>query len=378
MSGSAAMEYGFPSTHTANAVSVGLLIYHHLKGSSALDHSSARYIGLQFANAIYVFSIVAGRIYCGMHGFLDVLVGTMIGVLLWAIRFFFASEMDAAMIHTGFWPLLIVPIVLILVRTHPEPADDCPCFDDAVAFLGVVAGVSVGQWHLANVVESAQIPYDFSQSGAYGTALRVALGVGIIAIWRPTMKRALHGALPPIFRIIEKSGLSQPRKYFVPASQYEGVPSPLPDSTFFEPYRIPSLFSKIGRARSDSVGPQSPADVYESLAYKQYQKQQAIRRLTKNQNNTNHNVDTAGGKGSENEQKGTSREGATSGVDHFTDSSSETTHEEDMLEQEKLMSTLVIPRVRYDVEVVTKLIVYSGVAVIATDLCPRIFQFLGI
>lgn len=47
-----------------------------------------------------------------------------------------------------YWALAVIPIVLILIRIQPEPADDCPCFEDSVAFLGVLMGQYLGEWQL--------------------------------------------------------------------------------------------------------------------------------------------------------------------------------------------------------------------------------------
>lgn len=65
LSGSAALEYGFPSTHSANAVSTAMFLM-------ALVHE--RYGGsdtrtVSLIACIYAASVVLGRIYCGMHGF---------------------------------------------------------------------------------------------------------------------------------------------------------------------------------------------------------------------------------------------------------------------------------------------------------------------
>jgi hypothetical protein len=33
-----------------------------------------------------------------------------------------------------------------LVHYHPEPVDDCPCFEDTIAILSVILGSTLGQW----------------------------------------------------------------------------------------------------------------------------------------------------------------------------------------------------------------------------------------
>jgi dihydrosphingosine 1-phosphate phosphatase len=41
-------------------------------------------------------------------------------------------------------PLVLVPICLIIVN---QPVDDCPCFEDAIAFVIVVMGSLFARWH---------------------------------------------------------------------------------------------------------------------------------------------------------------------------------------------------------------------------------------
>lgn len=376
MSGSAALEYGFPSTHSANAVSVGLLVWKALLDNKDSIGSLAYYL-LIIANCIYVFSIVWGRVHCGMHGFCDIIIGSVIGSLLWWIRYAYGPLMDSFLLNPeSIKPILFtVPTILLGVWIHPEPADDCPCFDDAVAFLGVLMGISIGQWHHSVLKGSPNIVYSFETSGLIGTILRAVIGITLIGIWRPTMKRALHGILPPIYRFIQSTGFNMPRRFFVPASQYEDVPAQHSDATFFEPYQITSMFTNLSKARrSDSVGPQSTADVYESLAYREYQRQ---RRDKKNSKSENKNKEAASSAIDIDDKKinteSYSNSSSSSSSDSADSSTSITPRTEDIVN-----STIVAPRVRYDVEVVTKLIVYAGIAIIATDFCGVLFTSIGI
>lgn len=46
-------------------------------------------------------------------------------------------------------PVVIIPACLLMVHRHPEPVDDCPCFEDAIAFMAVVMGESLTMWYMA-------------------------------------------------------------------------------------------------------------------------------------------------------------------------------------------------------------------------------------
>src|SRR3978361_1996674 len=84
MSGSAALEYGFPSTHSTNAMSVVIYGLYLLRNAETLDERFV-YWG-QMSMYAYGTSIVFGRLYCGMHGFFDVVVGSLLGALIAGVQ----------------------------------------------------------------------------------------------------------------------------------------------------------------------------------------------------------------------------------------------------------------------------------------------------
>ena len=122
MSKSASLEYGFPSTHSTNAASVAVYIL-FLLHSQEFDIDPMVRTTFEAGSYAYMASIVLGRLYCGMHGFLDVVIGTALGSLLAAIQWLYGSMLDA-FIHSGSFkePFIVVLIILVLVRIHPEPA----------------------------------------------------------------------------------------------------------------------------------------------------------------------------------------------------------------------------------------------------------------
>lgn len=224
MSGSTALEYGFPSTHSTNAVSIAVYALFALKSPDATVTPLTNMI-LQSVAYSYAISIVLGRLYCGMHGFFDVAVGTILGALLSVVQCLYGDAYDKLLYSESAKAIsIVVLVVLVLVRVHPEPADDCPCFDDSVAFAGVMIGVESGQWHYAksglawSLPTPATVPFRLHEMGWMRTILRILLGVVVIFAWREIMKPLLLRSLPPLFRVIEKLGLSLPRRFFIQAS----------------------------------------------------------------------------------------------------------------------------------------------------------------
>lgn len=200
--------------------------------------------------------------------------------------------------------------------------------------------------------------------------------------------------------------------------EYKQVPAQLKDDNVLPSVsEIPSLFNSLRhprRTRSVSMGPQSEADAYEALAYREKRRRES-------------KSDMTGSTARRNERGGTQR----STLDYFgmttsTNASSpkpmvalptpassnadlyqsltgaeiacytpltpsslangscstsrrpSAERREDEKETREMFSKLEKPRVRYDVEVVTKLVVYAGIAWIATEGAPILFETIGL
>jgi dihydrosphingosine 1-phosphate phosphatase len=433
MSGSAALEYGFPSTHSANAVSVTVYVLLALNSPDSTLSPTAKLVFTVLA-WWYAISIVFGRLYCGMHGFLDVIFGSLFGALLAYIEFYGGPVLQTWMLASNWTaPALVALVVIVLVRVHPEPVDDCPCFDDSVAFAGVVMGLEAGSWRMA---QSSLGPwyaggaFSLSQLGWSAVVARILLGVVAIFAWREVMKPSLLKTLPHLFRVIEKAGMSLPRRFFMPASEYKNIPLRLRvDNVMPSVSDLPRLVSSFrhpGRGRSVSIGPQSAADAYETLAYRERRRRESIGSnasrksggdlfdLREENGNANGSADGQG-QGQGVREKSGEETAAWSSANARYQSKPRSVEEkepfpsfppavaqyekmmgqtrldsvepmdenalegegdeskdekrplldgrvasEDELGEKELFSKLVKPRVRYDVEVVTKLIVYAG------------------
>ena len=93
MSGSAALEYGFPSTHSANAVSVAVYALLLLRSPENTFAPNTKLL-LEGVSYFYAVSIVFGRLYCGMHGFMDVIVGSTMGAAIGWIEYYYGPPLD--------------------------------------------------------------------------------------------------------------------------------------------------------------------------------------------------------------------------------------------------------------------------------------------
>lgn len=49
----------------------------------------------------YVFTIVGGRVYTGMHGFMDCTVGVILGILSWVLQRLVMPEVEKWVLNSG-------------------------------------------------------------------------------------------------------------------------------------------------------------------------------------------------------------------------------------------------------------------------------------
>ena len=403
MSGSVALEYGFPSTHSTNAVSVALYIIHALSVASS-DGASAPSGWWAFICYLYAFSIAFGRLYCGMHGFLDVIAGSLLGALLTFAQLKVGEPVNDWLLEGSIIrPLIIATVLLFVVRTHPEPADNCPCFDDSVAFAGVLIGMNWSYWHVVQPHSLLRIlPFVAADRKklslgvpltSWKTLLRIPVGVAIIVAYRAITKPLLLRALPPLFRVIEHLDLDLPRRLFLKASQYTRVPSLRRDDNVLpSPSDVGQMIGDVKRrrGRAVSIGPQSVADAYEMLAYregvKRHRRTSSAASTDVDQADTGYRPNpiddkprTTAPTANEKSSPGNGRDAnAPAEVNGNADIEAGRQEDAEVLERRAIFSTLPHIRIRYDVEVVTKLIVYCGIAWWAAEGCPVVFEILNL
>jgi len=170
-------------------------------------------------------------------------------------------------VQFGGWevPLILIPLTLLAVHKHPQPVDDCPCFEDAIAILSVLMGVFLSHWivcftgGVAWAKEMVIMPGSgwLFESGKWiqvernwddvlvwwsVAAFKMFIGsfilfrkiscpdrsfIGILTIfaWRLFAKTALHLILPPTFRFLARFFRLPKRRFYTPATEYKSVPS---------------------------------------------------------------------------------------------------------------------------------------------------------
>ena len=122
-----------------------------------------------------------------------------------------------------------------MVNQHPQPVDDCPCFEDAIAFISVVLGDILGHWGFFQYGVTPEFFKAPQPGSTYSTVaeittwwlfsvIKVVVGILLIFTWRIFAKSSLHFALPRIFRFLANIFTLPNRRFYTPATDYEDVP----------------------------------------------------------------------------------------------------------------------------------------------------------
>ncbi|CAR27638.1 hypothetical protein ZYGR_0AK01290 [Zygosaccharomyces rouxii] len=181
-------EYGAPSSHCANATAASLYLMWNVAGSNTSITNKAILFILIIA---YYLTLAVGRIYCGMHGLLDVGSGILCGLICTLGRAGANRLLSNFQCGDYWWfPILSITWGLTILLKHVRPIDECPCFSDSVAFVGVVSGLEVTRWTWQRL--GIDVTYGMSVEGAPGLfAGRLIVGGLIVVIWKYVLSKPL-------------------------------------------------------------------------------------------------------------------------------------------------------------------------------------------
>ncbi|KAG9022991.1 hypothetical protein FS837_006056 [Tulasnella sp. UAMH 9824] len=298
---------------------------------------------------VYAASIVFGRLYCGMHSFTDCTAGVLLGTMIWAAQWTWGPLLDQWFSTPGWQvPLISVPLTLILVNQHPDPVDDCPCFEDAIAFLSVILGTTLAMWWRENwgygkysgfFVQEAPKEWVWWIAGA---GVKMVVGVLIIFVFRLIAKPILHAVLPPIFRGLSTLFKLPNRRFYTPAPDYKKFPS--------EPilnHPIPSMID-LSSLSQESEGVLLPTNNGAVMGRKRGRSMYGEPDIKlRNGNGTSNGGEKAG-------------------------------HAVKVVVPEKEEEEEAVKVKHYDAEVLTKVIVYAGIGFVASGLTPVMFEMIGL
>ncbi|CCH59370.1 hypothetical protein TBLA_0B05410 [Henningerozyma blattae CBS 6284] len=199
-----AREYGAPSSHTANATGMSLLLFWYVNKN---DYLSLKFkVSLYLITLIYHFTLVIGRLYCGMHGMLDLISGTFIGIFVFQARLvgkWLAQGLDKSKYF--FLPIISLAWGFLILFKHVRPIDECPCFEDSVAFIGVIGGLEITDW-VMKVSGFTLVDQMKHNTDLKTVCLRLLIGVPCVIIWKAFISK------PLIYSIMLKCGVKDDRE----------------------------------------------------------------------------------------------------------------------------------------------------------------------
>lgn len=351
MSSYTTQEYGFPSSHSANATAVSLILFSKLvEIRSSL--SAATFYGLLAVLSLYYISLIFGRLYCGMHGYLDIITGSLIGVFCFSFRYWYGDWFDNLMFDNSLnvWitPVLIIAGYLYLIHIHSEPIDDCPCFDDSVSFIGVLMGIDLSHYvaHKSLYFTSRNefqdpimIHFNYAELGPVKSILRFVVGVTLVVIWKSISKPVVFTILPPIYKFV---GISFPRRNYIATA------STTKSNRQIRSASISNVENNIGdlnnlikgitdHSKRDEMGPETEIDYYAILDYNEDKYKNKNRKKNKRKNNR---------------------------IDK--EKVSDISENEDVEQQlQSFLNKSQVFKPRYDVETIGRTLVYAGVSTTA-------------
>ncbi|KAF6753714.1 sphingosine-1-phosphate phosphatase [Ephemerocybe angulata] len=396
--GSFHLEYGFPSTHTTNGVSIALFFFviaHQLTYTPTASITPLTLSIISGALIFYTFSIVFGRIYTAMHSFTDCVMGAILGTGIWwghtnwaghpftlstsnpltailnALDLGKLVDADQYLIHvfpglgggdwmenwarTGGWevPLILIPLVVLGatvglwgMKRHGIAVElNGPSIMPGSGWVRDAAGL----W--------LQVERTWGDVAVWWmlSLLKMATGILAIFVWRIVAKSALHLILPPTFRLLSKAFSLPNRRFYIPATEYKNVPSEFhvgEDGTI-ELHAIPSVIDLPSSAgvmvETGGIGSGVSGSSHRSP------------------NNAEMKMRSVNGSGTHTVEAKKHSIPATSHSVRFGSAADEELHSVPAKDSVK----------HYDAEVLTKVIVYAGIAFIACEVMPLFFEASG-
>lgn len=213
----------------------------------------------------YVFLIVIGCFYCGMYGFIDVIIGFIMGMVIFFVEFYYVLVVEEWMYFFNYVVFLIVVLIIfVFVCVYFELVDDCLCFDDSVVFVGVMIGLECGMWWFVRyffyviIYNGLDVMFFFVVMGWFLFIGCVVFGVLMIFVWREVMKLVLLKFLFYLYRLLECVGMFLFRRFFVLVSEYKDVLLYVRDDNLilnvFDFFKVMRSIRGLGCGRSVSIG----------------------------------------------------------------------------------------------------------------------------
>jgi len=196
----ALQDFGFPSTHSMNAVTNSLyaVLYRHASPQnpmllfSPLQNDASVRLELRLA-ALYIISLSFSRLYLGAHTPTDIRGGLALGATWLAFFFPWSEAFDEWYMTTSNLGLKLLGLSIAFLLLNPQPRPPTPTFLQNSLLVGLISGCMLGARHF-NDLEKPDLSKFLNltdwrqQNEVLAIIFRTILGYVIVLILRIVAK----------------------------------------------------------------------------------------------------------------------------------------------------------------------------------------------
>ena len=138
-------DWSLPSHHAVLSVNVPWYIWFYVFVN--YDLGPQELVVLFSVISLWSFCVMFSRMYLGVHSPADILTGGILGCLLLSLWLLVDSAVDEYIASSPSSVLFLLPLILVMLCAHPDPAPTTIIFTETVCMMGVATGFVLGRAH---------------------------------------------------------------------------------------------------------------------------------------------------------------------------------------------------------------------------------------